>query len=301
MLAFAWMNPTAIAQTNSSVAATDSVAMDAAQAKASVEWLVDRAIRQMPRTIDGDKDWGETKRIWAGVKMKFDDGKLKTHRRWKDVQQGRWVKYEISLPESSAKRGFDVVIDRVSPIVDPATGEVRWRIESTTTAPMKFTARVQRWNLGVKLFSVTVSGVMKLQFRSTATIGLYADYARIPPDLVLDPRIESASLSLRRFEVERVSHVGGDAAEAWGEVLQEVFLERFIKRQDDRLVEKLNRSIDKQRGELRLSLADWFSGLASESNDRRVGQGASATPDPPTGAGESGGSGVADASGPTLR
>lgn len=260
----AWLvavtGPAAIAQANAS-----AVVMDAAQAKASVEWLVDRAIGQMPRTIDGDKDWGETKRIWAGVKMKFDGGKLKTHRRWKEVEQGRWIKYEITLPPSSAERGFDVVIDRVNPIVDPATGDSRWRIESTTTAPMKFTARVQRWNLGVKLFSVTVSGVMEVRFRSTATIGLYADYARIPPDLVLDPRIESASLSLERFEVERVSHVGGDAAEAWGEVLQEVFLERFIKRQDDRLVEKLNRSIDKQRSELRLSLADWFAGLSKPS------------------------------------
>lgn len=262
------------AQTNAS-----SVAMDAGQAKASVEWLVDRAIRQMPRTIDGDKDWGETKRIWAGVKMKLDGGKLKTHRSWKEVEQGRWIKYEVTLPEASAKRGFDVVIDRVSPLVDPVTGEARWRIESTTTAPMRFTARVQRWNLGVKLFSVTVSGVMKVRFRSTATIGLYADYGRIPPDLVLDPRIESASLSLERFEVERVSHVGGDAAEAWGEVLQEVFLDRFIKRQDDRLVEKLNRSIDKQRGELRLSLADWLAGLAT---NRSVGPGASATQDLPS-------------------
>lgn len=257
----AWLvtvaGPPAIAQTHAS-----AVGMDSAQAKASVEWLIDRAISQMPRTIDGDKDWGETKKVWAGVQMKLDGGKLKTHRRWKEVEQGRWIRYEVTLPPSSANRGFDVAIDRVSPVLDPVTGDARWRIESTTTAPMKFSARVQRWNLGVKLFSVTVTGVMKVRFRSTATIGIYADYGRIPPDLVLDPKVESASLSLERFEVERVSHIGGDAAEAWGEVLQEVFLERFIQRQDDRLVEKLNRSIDKQRSELRFSLADWFAVLA---------------------------------------
>jgi hypothetical protein len=65
-------------------------------------------------------------------------------------------------------------------------------------------------------------------------------------------------LSLEGFEVERVSRIGGDAAEQWGEVMQEILVERLVRKQNDKLVEKLNRAIDKERAELRFSMREWF-------------------------------------------
>ncbi len=70
--------------------------------------------------------------------------------------------------------------------------------------------------------------------------------------------LSSLHLSLERFEVERVSHIGGDVAEQWGEVMQEILVERFVRKQNDNLVAKLNRSIEKERDDLRFSLADWL-------------------------------------------
>ncbi|MGB7329041.1 MAG: hypothetical protein WBD31_29440 [Rubripirellula sp.] len=242
-----------------SAAASVSMPIDAAGAKASVQWLVDKALVELPRTFDGDKGWGDTKRVWAGVSTKMDGLKLKTHRKFRNVDHGRWIQYEVTLPNPGAARNVDVTINSVTPVVDPASGQERWKIDSTIVAPVHFGARVQRHNLGIQLFSVTVTGKMKVRMTSSATIGFYPDYRKIPPDLVIDPVIERANLKLQSFEVDRVSHIGGDAAEAWGEIMQEVLVERFVQKQDEKLVAKLNKSIGKKRDDLRISLSDWFT------------------------------------------
>ncbi|MDA8744046.1 hypothetical protein N9N28_05385 [Rubripirellula amarantea] len=232
-----------------------------AQAKASIQWLSEVAIRKSPRTFDGDKHWGETKSIWAGVKVRFDGGKLKTKRRKKDVNHGRWIKYEVSLPPQHLTDQISLTVDEVTGLQD-AVGSAM-RIRSTLITPMTFTARIQRWNLGVRIFSVTVSGRMKIRMRSTMALRTQADYSEIPPALVMRPHVETADLSLESFEVDRVSHVGGDAAEAWGEIMQEVLVERFVDRANDTLAEKLNKAIRKNEDDLRLSLTDWLSSLGA--------------------------------------
>jgi hypothetical protein len=64
---------------------------------------------------------------------------------------------------------------------------------------------------------------------------------------------------LERFEVERISKIGGDVAEGWGEVIQEILVERLVKKQNPRLVSKLNHWIEQERDDLRLSMADWLA------------------------------------------
>ncbi len=269
MLLACWLiADTTSASGQTHLVAPGSVSLDSGTAKASVQWLVDKALAELPRSIDGDKDWGNTKRVWAGISMKRDGFKLKTHRKFKDVDHGRWVRYEVTLPPPGSASGIDVSIDSVTRVSDPVTGQERWRIESTVDAPMHFSARVQRHNLGVRLISVTVTGKMKVRLASSVTIGIYPDYRKIPPDLVVEPVIQRANLRLTSFEVDRVSHIGGDAAEAWGEIVQEVLVERFVNKQDEKLVAKLNRSIEKKRTDLRISPSQWFT-LAAQQSDMK--------------------------------
>ena len=238
----------------SQTAPTETVA----QARASIEWLARKAIELSPRTYDGDKSWGNQKSLWAGVKVRFDDGKLKTKRRKRKVNHGRWIQYEVTLPPLARTDEISLSIDEVKELSDEDTGVMR--IKSTLSTPMTFTARIQRWNLGIRVFSVTVTGRMRVRLRSVMTLRMQPDYSEIPPALILGPKIEDADLKLEAFEVDRVSRVGGDVAEAWGEVMQEVMVERFIDRASDKLAGKLNKSIDKNRDKLRLSMTDWLSG-----------------------------------------
>ena len=99
---------------------------------------------------------------------------------------------------------------------------------------------------------------MRLSLRSTASIGFETDYSEIPPALVFDPTIRQAKVSLDSFEVDRVSKIGGDIAEGWGEVVQKVIVETYVDHLNKKLVHKLNRAIDKERDDLRLSTAEWF-------------------------------------------
>ena len=233
------------------------------QAKESIQWLATKASKHLPRTISGDKNWGDTKRVWAGVKMRMDGFKIRTNRRFRELEQGRWIKYDIAFPEIPPA----IKITEVSQISDESTGQQSWVITSAIASPLEFTARVQRWNLGVKLFSMTVSGKARIRLNSTLSVGFHANYGEIPPGLVIAPSVQKAELVMEHFEVDRISKIGGEVAEQWGELMEEILIERLVKRQNEKLVSKLNQSIDKERDDLKISLAEWFESWAGDPAD----------------------------------
>lgn len=232
-----------------------AVSVDKEQARAAIQWLASLAIQKTPRTFDGDRGWGDTKQVWSGVKIRRDGLKLKTNRRYREQEHGRWLKYQVALPESAAA----ISITEVTQEPLQLTGQQRWNVRASIVAPMKFEATVQRWNIGIKLYSMTISGVMRVRLTTSTSIGFQADYGEIPPAFIVDPKVQEAQMTLEHFEVERISRIGGDVAEQWGKVIEEVLVDRFVKKQNSKLVDKLNRAIDKERDDLRLSAADWFA------------------------------------------
>ena len=72
--------------------------MTSDQARATVQSLVDLAIRKTPHRYDGKKNWEKTKKIWAGVRFRRDGLKLSTHRRWRDVRHGLQTRYQVQAP-----------------------------------------------------------------------------------------------------------------------------------------------------------------------------------------------------------
>ena len=224
------------------------------QARDSFQWLATKASKHVPRTISGDDNWGNTQRVWAGVKMRMDGLKLRTHRRFRELEQGRWIKYEVTLPDVPPV----IRITEASPITDRATGEQSWNITSSIVTPLEFTARIQRWNLGVRLFSVTINGRARIRLNSSVAVSFRANYGEIPPGLVVVPHVSKAELVMEHFEVDQISKIGGEVAEQWGELMEDLLVERLVKRQNEKLVSNLNRSIEKERDDLKLSLSVWF-------------------------------------------
>jgi hypothetical protein len=232
-----------------------------AQALASVRYLASIGLRHVPKKFDGKKHWGDTKKVWAGVEVDFEDGKLKTHRRYRDAEHGRWMQYEVNLPENGLALDKSVWINQVtkSQVADRPQdlhSDEGFRIDATVITPATYEVRIQRWNYGVRMSSVTVKGRLNLRLDTLADIRMGPDYSEVPPAIQISPQILSAKISIDQFEVERVSHIGGDTAELWGDIVQELFMERLIDAQNEKLVEKLNRSIDKNREDLRISMAD---------------------------------------------
>jgi hypothetical protein len=221
-----------------------SYAVSESQAQASIQWLASLALSKTPRTFDGDKDWGQTKQVWSGLNVHREGLKLKTNRRFREQEHGRWIKYEVTLPDTVSAAGSDphaltCLVHEATSISDQATGQQRLRVRATFTTPLQYQARVQRWNVGVKLFSATVTGHMKVRLETVATMGFSADYSELPPALVIDPLIESAK--------------------QWGRVIEDVLVERIVEKQNTKLVDKMNRSIEKERDDLRVSMKDWLN------------------------------------------
>ena len=123
---------------------------------------------------------------------------------------------------------------------------------------MTFTARVERWNRGVQIYSISFKGKMRVRLDSTTSLAFHADYAEVPPAFVINPKVIKSELHLKEFEVDRVSKIGGDVAEEWGEMIEKVVREVFLAKQNEKLTGKLNKSIDKHRDDLRLSMSDWL-------------------------------------------
>lgn len=233
------------------------------QARESFQWLASLAAKQIPPVFEGDKGWGETKRIWAGVKLDLDGHKLTTHRRYRDLRHGRWSRYQLTPshltrdPENAASSGLQIVIDEVQSLQDG-----RWRVRSTIRAPIHFETRIERWNLGVQWYSIQVGGELRVRVEATATVGFIADYSDIPPALIIDPEIDRARLILETFEVRRISKLGRDIAGNLGDIAQSLIEETWLKKENDRLVTRINTKIDRRRDDLRWSLWDFLQGPA---------------------------------------
>ncbi len=250
---------------------TSILPISESQARASVQWLAELALRKSPRTYSGDKDWGETKKVWAGVKLRREGLQLKTKRRFKELRHGRWIKYELTLPPPSApdsdqSGSVTAKIHRVrrtgdlQPGVPPVSQtNTHWQIDASIRAPMEFTARIERWNRGVQWYSIGIKGTMQVRMDTSSSLQFFADYTEVPPALVIAPSVTTAHLDLEEFEVDRVSKIGGDVAEEWGEMMEKVVRDVFLRKQNEKLARKLNQSITKHEDDLRLSLADWFN------------------------------------------
>ncbi len=264
------------------------VSMTPDQTRQSVQWLADQLMRHVPRTIDGDDNWGDTKKVWAGVKVHRDGWELKTQRRWRELRHGRWIRYEIEIPErivshsptihstesatASTSRdnaaallepyeASDVVqIHSVTPVLI-SDGLQSWRADASASTPARFSVRVERWNLGAMWYSIEISGKMNLAMRTNLTLGMSADFAEVPPAMQLDVAIEQASLVVSGFEVERISKLGGDAAEEIGDLAEHTIGKMWLRKENARLVARLNESIADNQDSMRWSMASWLAQL----------------------------------------
>jgi hypothetical protein len=234
--------------------------MDAAQARRTVQALVDRAIERLPHRYDGEKDWQRQKQVWAGIKIRREGLKWTTKRRWRDVRHGLQTRYRVEFPGPPETRPpVAARIVRVERVPGDAAQRAEWEMEAEFSSPLDFSARVERWNWGVQWYSVEISGHMTVRLRCTGRLSAYPDFSEIPPAVAVDPRVLSAEVQLDEFHVDRISKVGGEVAEQWGELAKKIADEILLEKVSESLPSKLNRAIDKRREALRFSAADWLS------------------------------------------
>ena len=219
--------------------------------QAMSEFLASIIRDNIPESHLEDKDWDRTKKVYAGIKIRREGLKLETERRWKTVNHGLWKKYEAKLVDP--KNRLDV---RMTDVQWQPDGRLHARLNMVSE--MIVNAWQTQWNYGVRVYAVQSEARVRLQMDVEVTVGFALDNASFPPALVVDPRVENASLRMASFHVNRIGNLGGDVAEELGDAAEGMIRKLVVEPQSDKLAGKLNRQIEKKRDKLRIEAGDWL-------------------------------------------
>ncbi|MEM6468334.1 MAG: hypothetical protein AAF802_02110 [Planctomycetota bacterium] len=227
------------------------------QAKATIEALLDWSLGLVPPHYEGDKGWNETKRVWAGVKFRRDGMRITTKRRWKELRHGRQVRYRVSFPPTPKQMPpVEVRLGSVRFVEATQSTPAAWQIDLELESPLDFSSRIERWNYGVQLFSIEVKGHLRLRLRLRGRLSANPDVSEIPPAIQISAVVKSSELELKQLNVDRISKVGGEVAEQWGDLIHQVAEEVLKGDINRRITTKLNRAIEKHKNRLRFSASE---------------------------------------------
>ena len=227
----------------------EQLAQEAADdAKQLDDFLTKLALDNMPVPYVEDKDWGQQSERWDGVKVSFQNGRLRTKRRKKKVNHGTWNRYEASLIDP--KKSFAVQLDNFQ-----ETDSDRVTFDIRVTANIKLEARQSKWVKGLQLYSISADGSANVQLVLSVSLGSQMDVTKFPPDLIFDPHVEDASIQLSDFRIDHVSKAGGEVAQQITRAVRKK-VDQKIAKKEEKLVEKLNAKIEKSRDRFTLSVHD---------------------------------------------
>ena len=236
------------AQTNTEPAQEEQTTSDSDDAKQLDDLLTKLALESMPVRHVENKNWGQQSERWDGIKVSFQNGKLHTKRRKKKVNHGTWERYEISLVDPA--ESFSVELDNFQEL---AKDEVSFEV--AVSADVDVLARQSKWVKGVQLYSISANGSASVQLVLSINLGSSMDVSKFPPDLIFDPLVAEADIELSNFRIDRISKAGGEFTQQLTRLVRGK-IDQQIARKEEKLVEKLNAKLEKNKDRFTLSVHD---------------------------------------------
>lgn len=202
------------------------------------------AREHLPDQYEKRKNWGQTRRVWAGVKVERDGLRLETRRRYREVNDGAWQVYRIELirPE----RHLHVELSDIRQAENKILGRI------TVEAKLHAFGRHAQWERGVQLFSLSADATARVRLAAEVEIGTRVDASKLPPDLLFSPRVTAADLEILEFRLERVSDFSGPLVKSLSSTVREVLEDKLAEKRE-KLVDKMNQSLAKREEKFRLS------------------------------------------------
>ncbi|MEM9412921.1 MAG: hypothetical protein AAGA30_17550 [Planctomycetota bacterium] len=234
------------------------------------DFLTKLALDAMPVNYVEDKDWGMQVERWDGVKIRIEDGKLKTKRRKKMVNHGTWDRYEVSLVDP--EKNFAVQLNNFQEMENEKVA-----FDVLVSAKIALESRQSKWIKGVQLYSISADGSASVRLKLSVSLGSKMDVGKFPPDLIFDPSITNAEIELAEFRIDRVSKAGGELAQQVTRVVRKKITQK-IEEKENKLVQKLNSRIDKNRDRFRLSVHDAMKSKWAAAGKKLVEKAGSESP-----------------------
>lgn len=208
-------------------------------------------LKNVPAEYENTKRWGGTKRVWDGLHVSLDGFRLKTKRRWKQANHGTWKRYRAWLIDP--EKEFEIQIENMASTPDGKTA-----FDVVIDARLGAWGRLSEYAHDVQLLSISAEADARVHMRMGCEMSLRLDASKFPPDVILEPTVVRAEMKLVDFDLIRISDVSGPLVREFGEELHDV-IQKEIADRETRLVSKINRQIQKQEDDLRLSIADLAS------------------------------------------
>ena len=220
-----------------------------ADAGERIDQLLTRLVLEnIPHEFEDTKDWGRQVERWDGVKFRREGLKIETERRRKSVNDGTWTRYSVQLRDPKEK--FSIQIKNMKePIKNKFTLDVHF------IAELSLKARHSKWLRGVQLFSVSAEGFASLRLVVSVNLEIKPVSIKFPPDFVVSPVVTNADIVLDEFRIDRIGKIGGEVSQQITKAVRSE-LDDKIEKKESKLVQRLNKEIDKNRDDLRISIAD---------------------------------------------
>ncbi len=202
----------------------------------------------LPKQYEVTKDWGGQAERWDGIKLRREGWKIETSRRKKIVNHGTWKKYSASL--RNPEQEFTVQIKNIH-----ETDSGKLAFEFHLAAHLDIEGRQAEWVKGVQLYSVNAVGHARIRLLLSIEMDVKMGLSHFPPDLILIPQATEAKLMIDEFRIDRISKVGGEIAQQVSNGVRSK-LDEKVAEKESKLVEKINRQLDKKKDDFRLSITD---------------------------------------------
>jgi hypothetical protein len=202
---------------------------------AAVSRLIEGAI---PLEYDKQKDWGVTTELrLLGAEGKGLRTRLKIRKH--AVNHGLWKHYKLRLVEPR-----DNLHVRLSEL-RPRDGGAEFQLQ--VDAKLDGWARAKLYQYGVHVIALEVEFDLRVSLSLGAELTIEMQTGAGGPVISLRPRVTSAHLTLDEFHLRRVSNAHGPIVRELGEEIPKLIADEL---NGPKLVDKLNRAIEKKRDRL---------------------------------------------------
>jgi hypothetical protein len=223
-----------------------AVGASAAATEQTLSGLVRRTILEnLPREFAGDNDWGQKREVASGLKFQTGGGRLRISKRTKEVNDGLWTNYHVTLVDPAQHLRVHVADFR-------RVGPGRVALQIFLSARLDGEARYERWRRGIKMLNFKADAQSTVEAALDCEVGLRLVPGWFLGDLVVEPKVKSVRLSLVDIDLARVSRIDGPAAEELGDRLRHA-LDRELRGRQDEIAQKLNEAAQKNPERLRFS------------------------------------------------
>jgi hypothetical protein len=204
---------------------------------ATISRVLENAI---PLEYDKQKDWGATTEIPLGLRTEGKGFKTRLKTRKRAVNHGVWKHYRLRLIEP--EQNLTIQLAELRPV---AAGRVAFTLQ--VGAKLDAWARAKVYEYGVHLIALEMESDLRVRMELRGELGIELRNGDDGTCFAVTPVINEANLAIDELNLRRVSNAHGPIVHELGDGVRSLVEDEL---NGPKLVEKLNRAIEKKRDRL---------------------------------------------------